>query len=58
MRDYIHSDDSALVGFTLKGDERAFEEIIRRYQNKVARTVKGMVGDIQQADDIGQETFV
>ncbi len=56
--DYIHSDDLDLVSRIVDGDNRAFQEIIRRYENMVARTVKGMLGDIQQADDVGQDTFI
>lgn len=56
--DYIHSDDLDLVHRTLDGDSKAFNEIIRRYENMVARTVKGMLGDIQQAEDVGQDTFI
>lgn len=58
MHDYIHSDDELLISFTLEGDQKAFGEIVRRYEKMVARTVKSMLGDIQQADDVGQETFI
>ncbi|MCD4769865.1 MAG: sigma-70 family RNA polymerase sigma factor [Bacteroidales bacterium] len=58
MHDYIHSDDKLLISFTLEGDQKAFGEIVRRYEKMVARTVKSMLGDIQQADDIGQEAFI
>ncbi|MBS0011642.1 MAG: RNA polymerase sigma factor [Bacteroidales bacterium] len=56
--DYINSDDQDLVRRTLDGDNMAFSEIIRRYENMVARTVKNMLGDIQQAEDVGQDTFI
>jgi len=56
--DYIHSDDHELVRLTLDGDNQAFGEIVRRYENMVARTVKSMLGDVQQADDVGQDTFI
>ncbi|HCC69855.1 MAG TPA: hypothetical protein DEQ09_01680 [Bacteroidales bacterium] len=56
--DYIHSDDEDLVRRTLNGDTVAFSEIIRRYENMVARTVKSMLGNIQQSEDVGQETFI
>jgi len=51
-------DDEHLVVLTLEGNSQAFGEIIRRYEGMVARTVKGMVGNIQQAEDVGQETFI
>ncbi|MDZ7739408.1 MAG: RNA polymerase sigma factor [Bacteroidales bacterium] len=56
--DYIHSDEMDLVRSTLNGDNNAFSEIIRRYENMVARTVKNMLGDTQQAEDAGQDTFI
>ncbi len=56
--DYIHSDEKDLIRLTLDGDNLAFSEIIRRYENMVARTVKGMLGDTQQAEDAGQDTFI
>ncbi|MDT8401219.1 MAG: RNA polymerase sigma factor [Bacteroidales bacterium] len=56
--DYTSSDDQELVLRTLDGDNMAFNEIIRRYKNMVARTVKSMLGDVQQAEDVGQDTFI
>jgi len=55
---YIKSDESDLVGKTLDGDNNAFGEIVRRYEDMVARTVKSMLGEGQQADDAGQDTFI
>ncbi|MGM0667375.1 MAG: RNA polymerase sigma factor [Bacteroidota bacterium] len=56
--DYIHSDDHELVRLTLEGDNKAYSEIVRRYESMVARTVKSMLGNVQQADDVGQDTFI
>jgi len=56
--DYIRSDDQDLVRSALDGDNNAFGEIVRRYKNMVARTVKSMLGDVQQAEDVGQDTFI
>ena len=36
----------------------AFGELVRRYEPKVAATVIGMLGQCDEADDIGQETFI
>lgn len=58
MNELLSHDDEHLVSLTLNGSSQAFGEIIRRYESMVARTVKGMVGNIQQADDVGQETFI
>jgi len=58
MVDYLHSDDELLIKLSLEGDSRAYGEIVRRYENMVAGIVKGMLGDIQQAEDVGQDTFI
>lgn len=58
MREYFHSDDEFLVRWTLEGDSRAYGEIVRRYEKMVAGIVKGMLGNIQQAEDVGQDTFI
>lgn len=41
-----------------EGDMAAFEEIVKRYEGKIARTVLGMVPEADEAEDIGQETFI
>ncbi len=51
-------DDSDLVEASVGGDKLAFGEIVKRYQNMVARTVKGMLGDTVVSEDIGQEVFI
>lgn len=55
---YRQKTDDELVKGSLEGDRYAFEEIVRRYQNMVARTVKGMLGDSVFSEDIGQEVFI
>jgi RNA polymerase sigma-70 factor (ECF subfamily) len=39
-------------------DERAFEEIVRRYQHKVYNLVYRMIGNREEAEDVAQEVFV
>jgi RNA polymerase sigma-70 factor (ECF subfamily) len=55
---YSVTGEKELVEASLKGDKRAFGEIVNRYQRMVARTVKGMLGDTVFAEDIGQEVFI
>jgi RNA polymerase sigma-70 factor, ECF subfamily len=55
---YTVTDEKDLVKASLEGDQRAFGEIVNRYQRMVARTVKGMLGDSVFAEDIGQEVFI
>jgi len=55
---YNATEEKELVEASLKGNEKAFGEIVNRYQRMVARTVKGMLGDTVFAEDIGQEVFI
>ena len=50
--------DAVLVARAREGDARAFEHIVRRYEDQVAGTVTGMLGPGAEADDAGQETFI
>lgn len=52
------TDDAALVARARKGDDDAFRILVERHQDAVARTVFGMLGAGDEADDVGQETFV
>ena len=40
------------------GDHQAFSQLVRRYESQVAATTIGMLGDCDEAEDIGQETFI
>ena len=51
-------DDAALVARARNGDDDAFRRLVERHQAAVARTVFGMLGSRDDADDVGQETFV
>ncbi len=55
---YSTLDENQLVKASIAGDQDAFSRIVERYQNMVARTVKGMLGDSVFAEDIGQEVFI
>jgi RNA polymerase sigma-70 factor (ECF subfamily) len=50
--------DIQLLETARNGDEQAFRVLVLRYQQKVATTVIGMLGNCPEADDVGQETFV
>ena len=51
-------DDAALVARARRGDDDAFRRLVERHQDAVARTVFGMLGSLDDSDDVGQETFV
>lgn len=50
--------DEDLITEARKGNKEAFKEIISRYESLIASTVIGMLGKCQEAEDIGQETFI
>jgi RNA polymerase sigma-70 factor, ECF subfamily len=52
------SPDAELLTAARAGDERAFRLLVERYESVVAATVVGMLGRGDDADDVGQETFI
>ena len=52
------NDDAALVGKCIEGDERAFRELVGRYQARVYSLAYRMLRVREDAEDITQETFV
>ena len=50
--------DSALIESTLKGDEGAFAELVRRYQAAVWGTVHRILGYSSEDEDAVQEVFL
>lgn len=49
--------DEQLVARAQKGDKRAFELLVRKYQYKIIQLVGRLVGD-GDAPDVAQETFI
>lgn len=58
MKDYSGFSDLELISEIRKGNKDTFSIIVTRYQDQVARTVIGMMGDCMEAEDVGQETFI
>jgi RNA polymerase sigma-70 factor (ECF subfamily) len=50
--------DTALVRRMKVGDERAFEELVRLYQNRIFGLMLRMIGNRQEAEDLAQEVFM
>lgn len=50
--------ESELIAHASNGDHYAFQELVRRYEATVAKTVFGMLGQCGEAEDVGQETMV
>ena len=50
--------DALLVARIRGGDDDAFEQLIGQYQAPLFRYLRGFVGDVEQARDLLQETFL
>lgn len=50
--------DRELLDRARAGDERAFRLLVERYESAVASVVTSMLGPGDDAEDVGQETFI
>ncbi len=50
--------DAALVARVQRGDQRAFELLVVKYQRRIERLIARMVRDVDLVEDIAQETFI
>ncbi len=50
--------DAELVQRFRNGDQRAFDEIVLKYQNRLIRAARGLLGNEHAAMDAAQDTFV
>lgn len=55
MLDYS---DAQLIAAYLKGDEKAFEILVKRYLKPIYSFIYKNIGNPEAAEDITQETFV
>src|SRR5215213_8327466 len=51
-------DDSAVVTSFLGGEERAFSELVERYQTRLLNFIYRTIGDREKAEDLVQEVFI
>ncbi len=51
-------DDAAVVTAFLGGEERAFQELVERYQTRLLNFVYRTIGDREKAEDLVQEVFI
>jgi len=54
----VSADDHRLIAECLNGDTLAFGELIRRYQDRLFNTVYRLLGSIEDAQDVVQDTFL
>lgn len=58
VRSYDGLDDSAVVRACIGGDNRAFTELVLRYQTRLLNFVYRSIGDRERAEDLVQEAFI
>jgi RNA polymerase sigma-70 factor, ECF subfamily len=52
------ADEGELVSRAQSGDNEAFAELVRRYQNKIYRLARNITQSNEDAEDVLQETFL
>ncbi len=58
-RETLHAaSDAELVGSFLGGEERAFQELVERYQVRLLNFIYRTIGDRERAEDLVQEVFI
>jgi RNA polymerase sigma-70 factor, ECF subfamily len=58
-RDFLQGeDDVSVVGAFLNGEERAFRELVERYQTRLLNFIYRTIGDRERAEDLVQEVFI
>ena len=58
QQDFAKYTERQLVDAIKHGKQDAFKWLVLRYENDVAKTVIGMLGNVAEADDVGQEVFI
>jgi RNA polymerase sigma-70 factor (ECF subfamily) len=59
VRDQLRAaDDSSVVTAYLGGEERAFQELVERYQTRLLNFIYRTIGDRDRAEDLVQEVFI
>ena len=56
--EFQRMDESALIRAAQRGEESAFEELVRQYDQNVLRMAFHLLGSTEDANDIYQETFL
>ena len=51
-------DDAGVVTAFLNGEERAFEELVDRYQTRLLNFIYRTIGDRERGEDLVQEVFI
>jgi hypothetical protein len=52
------SSDLQLIDATLSGDTRAFDALLRRYQDRLVHSLEHALGSREDAMDVAQQAFI
>lgn len=52
------SDEELVIAYVEKGDQKAFNLLLQRHQERIFGYLMGMVRDVEVANDLFQDTFV
>jgi len=55
---FVGPSDHELIRSAQKGDERAFEELVRRHEERAVRVAMALVANREDARDLAQEAFL
>src|SRR5262245_1697732 len=55
---FVISDEQAMWRVQAEDDERAFAQLVHRWESPIQRLCLRMTGDAQRAEDLAQEAFV
>jgi RNA polymerase sigma-70 factor (ECF subfamily) len=59
VREHLHArEDAGVVDAFLAGEERAFQELVDRYQTRLLNFIFRTIGDRERAEDLVQEVFI
>lgn len=58
LKRYKEDDDTELIRQIKRGDEKAFEELIKRYSNRIINLATQIMGSQDEGWDIAQEVFI
>lgn len=50
--------EKELIRLAKTGNTKAFQQLVEKYQSQIRTTVLGMLGDVQEAEEVAQEVFI
>ncbi len=56
--DRSYNEDSDLIGAFQAGEKSAFDDLVRKHQDRIFNLCYWLLGDYQEADDCAQDTFI